>query len=85
MPPGRIPTGGDGSLASRAADFLRPLCPVYRCDAVGNPLPDGAFWLRGRAVLTDDELIERARVRGWDPDAWRRVPQHQSPNHGDAR
>lgn len=73
VPTARVPAGGDGSLASRAADFLRPLCPIYRCDVLGTPMADGAFWLRGRAILTDEELIERARARGWDPDAWRRV------------
>lgn len=50
----------DMSAAGQAADFLRKFGPVYRCDVLGRPLSDGFFWRRGNAVMTDDELIERA-------------------------
>lgn len=50
----------DMSAAGQAADFLRKFGPVYRCDVRGRPLADGFFWRRGSAVLSDDELIERA-------------------------
>jgi hypothetical protein len=63
----------DVSRSGRAADHLRKFCHVFRCDAVGNPLPDGFYWCRGRAVLTDAELIERAVSLGWQEDAWKQV------------
>lgn len=50
----------DMSAPGQAADFLRKFGPVYRCDVRGRPLSDGFFWRRGNAVMTDDELIERA-------------------------
>jgi hypothetical protein len=60
--------------AGQAAEFLRRFGPVFRCDVDGRQLQDGFFWNRGgRTVLTDEELIERARRNGWDPDAWRRI------------
>jgi len=62
----------DMSRAGQAAHYLRKFSRVFRCDSVGNPLPDGAYWMRGRAVLTDDELIERAIYKGWDENAWKR-------------
>jgi hypothetical protein len=60
--------------AGQAADFLRRFGPVFRCDADGRQLQDGFFWNRGgRTVLTDEELIERAKRNGWRPDAWKEL------------
>lgn len=50
----------DMSAAGQAADYLRRFGPVYRCDWRGLPLADGFFWRRGTAILTDQDLIERA-------------------------
>lgn len=62
------------SRAAMAAEHLRHLGPVFRCDDAGRADPKGQFWNRGgRTVLTDDELIERAVRNGWRPDAWREV------------
>jgi len=57
----------DLSTAGLAADFLQRLGPVTRCDLHGRPIKDGQFWRRGSTVLTDGELIARARDRGWEP------------------
>ncbi len=67
------PVPNDGSRAALAAEFLRRWCPVHRCDAQGHYLADGFFWRHGSQVRTDDELIERATAKGWNPDAWREV------------
>jgi hypothetical protein len=62
----------DGSVAGQAAEFLRRFGPVYRCTEDGKQDLKGTHWNRGgRTVLTDAELIERAKRNGWDPDAWR--------------
>jgi hypothetical protein len=50
----------DMSPVGQAADYLRRFGPVYRCDVKGRPLADGFFWRRGTAILTDQDLIERA-------------------------
>lgn len=63
----------DSSRAGMAARYLRRFGPVYRCDALGKPTPDGFFWNRGGFVLSDDEVIERALRNGWAPDAWMAV------------
>lgn len=64
----------DGSLAGRAADYLRKWGPVFRCDEQGHQTNAGTHWNRGgRTILTDAELIERAERNGFDADAWRRI------------
>jgi transposase len=82
-----IPTAANGRLAidrpsglrlmmspaAPAAEFLQRYGPVYRCDADGNPDPRGTHWRRGSFVLTDDELMQRARDKGWDPERWRQL------------
>lgn len=59
----------DMSPAAQAADYLRRLCAVYRCDVRGRAMADGAFWRRGTAILTDGELMERAKGLGWEQSA----------------
>lgn len=63
----------DHSQAGQAADYLRRLGPVVRCDADGAYDPRGDFYRRGSTVLTPDELVDRAVRNGWDPNAWKRV------------
>jgi transposase len=63
---------GEDSLAARAADeCLRRYAPTFRCDEAGNQQSNGHYWLHGRVVLSDDELIARAERKGWNPDAWK--------------
>lgn len=58
----------DQSLPARAADYLRRLGPVTRCNADGSFNPHGNHWCRGRTILTAAEIIDRARRNGWaDP------------------
>lgn len=61
----------DMTRAGQAADFLRRFGPVFRSDAEGNPKPSGTHWRRGRFVLTDDDVLERAEHLGFAPEAWR--------------
>ena len=74
----------DHSQAGLAASFLRrDRWIVFRCNADGRavdtlrgngkPNPDASHWRCGTAVCTDDELIARAKRRGWNPDAWQQV------------
>jgi hypothetical protein len=64
----------DFSVAGQAADFLRRLGPVVRCDAAGRFDPKGDHWRRGSGLpLTADEVIARATRNGWAPDAWARI------------
>ena len=67
------PVTKDGSRAGIAAEYLRRFGPVYRCDKLGRPDAKGKLWRRGSAILGDDELIDRARRNGWNPDAWREI------------
>lgn len=57
----------DLTLAGQAADFLRRFGSVYRCDVTGKPNSKGTRWKRNYSVLTDDELMHRARRLGWTP------------------
>lgn len=61
----------DDSEAGRAANFLRRLGPLFRCDAQGHQLQDGFFWNRGGHILTDEDIIARAQRKGWNPEQWR--------------
>lgn len=63
----------DTSLAGQAADHLRRLSAVYRCNDQGTPAIGGKFWNRGGHVLTDADIIERAERNGWCADAWKMV------------
>jgi len=59
----------DMAQAGQAADFLRKFAAVYRCDESGR-VPkrgQGKFWNRNGYVLTDEELIAKARRMGWAP------------------
>lgn len=72
--PRPLPGARDNSRAGMAAQYLQKFGPVFRCNAEGRLDPRGTHWNRGgRTVLTDDEIMERARSKGWDPDAWMEI------------
>lgn len=59
----------DHSTEGRAADVLRKYAPVYRCGERGGIPEDQELlthWRYGAAVLTRDELIERAKRYGFE-------------------
>lgn len=63
----------DMTRAGQAADFLRRLDPVRRCDASGAFSLTGDHWhFRGR-LFDAAGIVERAERAGFDPDAWQRV------------
>lgn len=68
-----VTTLRDMSQVGQAVDYLRKFGPVSRCFATGRLDPQGDHWRRGSAILTDAEIIGRARRNGWNPDAWRQV------------
>ncbi len=59
----------DFSIVGQAADFLRRFGPVSRCGEDGKYPKRGVgqFWNRNGYVLTDDELMAKARRLGWEP------------------
>lgn len=67
--------GAPDGLAQRAAEHLkiktvfRPICRAKIVDP--KAAPDA--WMVGRERVTEAQLIERARLRGFDPDGWRAV------------
>lgn len=63
----------DTSVAGMAADHLRRIAPVYRCDERGRQDVKGALWRVGNGILTDAEVIARAERKGWQSDAWQRL------------
>lgn len=72
--PRALPDARDCSRAGLAAQYLQKFGSVVRCDAEGRVDPRGTHWLRGgRFVLTDEEIMDRARRNGWDPDAWMEI------------
>jgi len=68
-------TQRDMTRAGQAAEFLQRFGPVFRCEGTGRQNPKGKFWRRGNAYpLTDADIIERAEFKGFDADAWKRIP-----------
>lgn len=64
----------DTSVAGRAVDeCLQKLGRIFRCDADGTANPKGTHWNRNGFILTDDDVIQRARRNGWSPDDWERI------------
>lgn len=57
----------DFTLVGQAAEFLRHYGSVFRCDAKGKPNATGSHWKRNFTILTDDELMSRAKRLGWLP------------------
>lgn len=80
--PPRLPTphrpitqiSRDMSAVGQAVDHLRRFGAVYRCNDRGGAVDKGGtHWRRGSAVLTDGEVIDRAKRLGFDPDGWRKL------------
>lgn len=61
------------SYAGEAAEYLKRWGAVTRCNEAGRFDPKGSMWRRGSAILTDDEVIERAVAKGWDRNDWRKL------------
>lgn len=72
----------DTSVEGRAADHLRreTRATMYRCTETGAADQGGKFWRFGAVALTRDEMLERARRHGFEPDGWARIPP--SPRQG---
>lgn len=65
-----LPSGRE----EEAAQYLRRYyVGVYRCAEAGAADRDGKFWRCGAVVLTPMELVDRAKAKGYDPDAWSRI------------
>lgn len=76
----------DSSIEGQAADHLRRTGPVYRCTASGRANQAGEFWRYGVGMpMTGDEMIERAKRRGFDPDAWQSLGLAISGHEADKR
>jgi len=60
----------DMSEAGQAADFMRRDRRVFRCDLNGNQSQGGKYWMCGIVWMTDAELIERARAKGFQAVRW---------------
>jgi hypothetical protein len=56
----------DWSLHGQAADHLRRIAPVYRCWATGAFNLKGDHYRFGNVILTPDELLQRAKAKGWE-------------------
>jgi hypothetical protein len=63
----------DGSEASRAQSWLQRFYPVWRCDPEGTFNPKGTHFRCDGIIRTSDEMIERAKRKGFDQDEWRRA------------
>jgi hypothetical protein len=63
----------DGGIHSRAQSFLQRIGPVFRCTETGQPSPRGSHFMVWGRVLTPDDMMERAKRRGFDSDEWRRA------------
>lgn len=61
----------DNSLASRAQSFLQRFYPVWRCNEDGTFNPAGSHYRCDGITRTADEMIERARRKGFDENRWR--------------
>lgn len=59
----------DYTSVGQAADFLRKFGPVSRCEADGQypKRGNGTCWNRNGYILSDDELMAKARRLGWKP------------------
>lgn len=61
--------------ALKAADYLAAFdrTPVFRISDDGRPHPKGTMWRYGTVRLTTEEMIAKAKRKGFDPDEWRRL------------
>lgn len=66
----------DATLYERAANFLRPqYVPVCRVEYTSraNLFPKNWYVVGKRGVMSPDDMLNFARSRGFDPDAWKQV------------
>lgn len=64
----------DQSLAGRAvSECLQKLGRIFRCDEEGRQDRNGKLWNRNGFILSDDDVIDRARRNGWSPSDWGRI------------
>lgn len=76
--PSKVPEA-DGSLAARAAHHLRRHFPNVYSARILPPserrrMPDhgnGAYVVGGKGAMSAADMIELAKSKGFDPDAWR--------------
>jgi len=55
----------DMSRVGQAADFLKGKAQIWRCNATRQYDPKGEYWNRGGYLLTDADVISRAKRLGW--------------------
>lgn len=55
----------DMTVVGQAADHLKKVSQIWRCDENRAPNPKGKYWNRGGYLLTNDDVIERATRLGW--------------------
>jgi hypothetical protein len=60
-----LPVYRDWSVVGQAVEFLRRIGPVFRCLATGAASSKGEFWNRNGWVLSDEDVLSRARRLGW--------------------
>lgn len=63
----------DDSEASRAQSYLQRFYPVWRCNPDGTFNPKGSHFRCDGITRTTEEMIERAKRKGWNPDEWRQA------------
>lgn len=66
------PLRTDGPEVS-AAQHLQRIAPCYRCDDKGAFSVKGNRWRFGSIIYSADELMQRARRAGWNPDGWKEI------------
>lgn len=59
-------------IADMAQQHLQRFAPCFRCDEDGAANPKGKFFRFG-VVLSEDEMMERAERKGWNPHAWKEL------------
>lgn len=76
LPAGVRQAPRDSSRAGDAADYLkRWFVPVYRCDDKGELHHRGTstHYRLGSAIVTTEAMLETAKRKGWNPDAWMEI------------
>ena len=70
----------DGSVEALAAQHLRRTHIVYRCDVLPRAerakLPNegrGFWYVNGKGALPAEQMVDLAKSKGFDPDAWARI------------
>jgi hypothetical protein len=73
-PMSAIVTAAPVGIAPMAANFLRRrIVPVYNARKAVTGGEYGDIWIVGKRKMTTEQMIDLARVEGWNPDGWRTV------------